>query len=270
MATAAKSMMDLDFALMYEKTAERVTVPTARAALEMVGNVGPGVRLLDVAAGTGALSILAAEKGATVLATDIAPGMIEILTERLKPFPHCEARIADGEHLDVADASFDAAFSIFGGQILAGDGRKGLRELARVVKEGGCGCVSTWVQPPGGGPFILLAEAFRAVFPGMSALPMKEGITLLSSEERLQTEMRSAGFSEVRTKQVDYVWQSSPAEGFLDDTRDLYSYVRPYAELDGTGRKQVQEKLLELLVPYTRDGRVELPSPALIAAGRRV
>ncbi len=53
----------------------------ARTALRHA-DVQPGLRLLDVAAGGGALSIPAAELGARVLATDLAPGMLELLRER--------------------------------------------------------------------------------------------------------------------------------------------------------------------------------------------
>jgi ubiquinone/menaquinone biosynthesis C-methylase UbiE len=269
MATAPKSFMDLDFALTYEASAERLTGPISREALAMVGNIGPGVHLLDVAAGTGALSIPAAEMGANVLATDIAPGMVERLRQRLKPYPKCNARVADGEHLDLPDGEFDAAFSIFGGSILFSDWRKGLFELARVVKQGGFGCVSTWSQPPGGGPFILMEQALRAVFPDKPSPPIREGMRLLSKPDNLEVEMHSAGFSNVTVRAVNYTWRSAAGEGFIADTNDLYSYIQPYAELQETDRERVRLKLLELVEQYTTNGRIELPSPALIAVGQK-
>ena len=55
-------------------------------AEEVLGRAGlrPGERLLDVAAGTGALGLPAARFGAQVLATDIAPAMIERLEARAR------------------------------------------------------------------------------------------------------------------------------------------------------------------------------------------
>lgn len=53
----------------------------AEDALRLV-DIRPGMRFLDVAAGGGALSIPAARLGAQVLATDISPNMIELLTVR--------------------------------------------------------------------------------------------------------------------------------------------------------------------------------------------
>jgi uncharacterized membrane protein len=85
-----------DFAAVYEATAHRITGPVSNIALDIVG-VGPGTRIVDIAAGAGALSGPAAERGAAVLATDIAPGMVRRLAERLRPFHRCEAREMDGE-----------------------------------------------------------------------------------------------------------------------------------------------------------------------------
>ena len=114
---ANNPQMGDDFAAVYEATAHRITGPVSNTALDIVG-VGPGTRIIDIAAGAGALSGPAAERGAAVLATDIAPGMVRRLAERLRPFHRCEAREMDGEALAVPDASFDAAFSIFGVMLL--------------------------------------------------------------------------------------------------------------------------------------------------------
>jgi len=89
------------FAAVYEATAHRTTGPVSNTALVLVG-VGPGTRILDIAAGAGALSGPAAERGPTVLAIDIAPGMVRRLAERLRPFRRCEARQMNGEALTVS------------------------------------------------------------------------------------------------------------------------------------------------------------------------
>src|SRR6516165_7182483 len=151
MSRANNPQMGDDFAAVYEANAHRITGPVSNTALDIV-DVGPSTRILDIAAGAGALSGPAAERGAAVLATDIAPGMVRRLLERLRPFHRCEAREMDGEALAVPDANFDAAFSIFG-VILFSDWRRGLREQARVLRSGGKACVATWGKPPGGGPF---------------------------------------------------------------------------------------------------------------------
>jgi SAM-dependent methyltransferase len=197
------------FAAVYEATAHRITGPVSNTALSLVG-VGPGTRILDIAAGAGALSGPAAERGARVLATDVAPGMVRRLAERLRPFRQCEARQMNGEVLTVPDASFDAAFSIFG-VMLFSDWRRGLREQARVLRSGGKACVATLGEPPGGGPFIAMGAALRSVFPDLSPPLPPSGMLALSDPDRLSAEMSAAGLASIEVQR--------PKAKFLARTR---------------------------------------------------
>ena len=106
----------------YEKTAHPFTARFAEDALARVA-LTPESRVLDVAAGTGALALAAARTGAQILATDFAPGMVGRIAAQ--GLPNVEARVMDGQALDLPDAGFDAVFSIFG-VIMFPDWRKGL------------------------------------------------------------------------------------------------------------------------------------------------
>ena len=100
-------------------------------------DIRPGMRFLDVAAGSGALSIPAARLGAQVLATDQSPAMLEHLDARaLKEGLTIETRVMDGHALELEDDTFDVAGSQFG-VMLFPDMPRGIREMARVVKPGG-------------------------------------------------------------------------------------------------------------------------------------
>jgi SAM-dependent methyltransferase len=109
-----------------------------------VGNEGllraglrPGMRFLDVAAGSGALSLPAARLGAQVLATDLSPVMLELLKKRARDEGLIiETRVMDGHALELDDNSFDMAGSQFG-VMLFPDASKGISKMARVVKPGG-------------------------------------------------------------------------------------------------------------------------------------
>lgn len=109
----------------------------AEAALQRAG-LQPEMRVLDVAAGSGALSIPAARAGAQVVATDISPAMVERLEARAaaEGLANLEGRVMDGHALEFEDDTFDIAGSQFG-VMLFPDLPKGVRELARVTKPGG-------------------------------------------------------------------------------------------------------------------------------------
>src|ERR671910_646834 len=62
----------------------------------------PGMRFLDVAAGSGALSLLAARLGAQVLSTDVSPLMLERLEARAREERlDLETRVMDGHALEL-------------------------------------------------------------------------------------------------------------------------------------------------------------------------
>jgi len=265
---ADNPQMSDDFARVYEETAHRITVPVSLAALDTIGSIGDGTRVLDIAAGAGALSVPAAERGASVLAVDIAPGMVRRLAGKLKGFPGCEARVMDGEALDVTDGKFDVTFSIFGVMTFT-DWRRGLREQARVTRPGGKGCVVAWREPPGGGPFQILVSALRSVFPDRPAPPWPEGFVALSDPDRAANELEQAGFTDVTVQQIDGVWEGPTGAAYLEEMRELHQYVRPYAALDSDIRPRVDDAIRSLTITKGKDGKVLLPSPVLIAVGSR-
>ncbi|MBY5865352.1 hypothetical protein HFN58_11120 [Rhizobium leguminosarum] len=89
--------------------------------------------------------------------------------------------------LALEDEGFDATFSLIGASIFP-DWRRGLAEQVRVTRTGGKACVATWRKLPGGGPFLVMAEALRAVYPNMAPPAPPEGFTTLADPDRLGTQ----------------------------------------------------------------------------------
>jgi len=257
-----------DLAADYETYAEPLTGQYARAALAMVSGIKPGAQVLDVAAGTGALSLLLAEEGAHVLATDLSPGMVARLSSRLAAYPGCVARVMDGQKLDTPDGAFDVTFSIFG-IMLFPDWRQGLRELARSTRRDGQGCVAVWRDPRGAGPFVLLGEALRSTFPDRDAPAISEGMTVLSSPKALEKEMEAAGFHGVEVRSADGAWSGPSVEEFMTLLGRLYRFAPFYAELDQIDRDRLRPALREAAERYASEGIIRVPSTALIAVGRQ-
>ena len=136
-----------DIASDYETAFEGLS---SQYAADVVGllDLRPGERVIDVAAGTGAFSLLAAQAGAEVLATDFAPGMIARLRERLgaAQLSGIRAEVMDGQSLEVPDATFDVSVSVLG-LIFFPDIGRGLAELRRVLRMGGRSAVVCWGDP---------------------------------------------------------------------------------------------------------------------------
>ena len=103
-----------------------------------------GWRVLDVACGNGNATLAAARSGTSVVGVDYVPELLEggrarAVAEGLD----VEMQFGDAEALPFADASFDAALSVFGA-MFAPDHRRAAAEILRVVRPGGTVGLASW------------------------------------------------------------------------------------------------------------------------------
>lgn len=267
-AAAPNPHMSRAFAQAYEQAASRITAPVSVAALGRITAVGSGTRLLDIGAGSGALSIPAAHAGAKVVAIDIAPGMVELLNERLLPFPNARAQVMDGQALDFADASFDAAVSIFGVSLFP-DWRLALSEQVRVLKPGGEAVLATWRRPPGGGPFVILAEALATLFPDRPPPAPPPGFLALAEPEALASAFTGAGLVDVEVEEIAATWEGPAGAAYLEELRDFHAFVAPYALLDDDGKRRLDQAILAAVDRRASDDRIVLETTVTLARGTR-
>jgi ubiquinone/menaquinone biosynthesis C-methylase UbiE len=151
-------------ALGYDKTNTPTQMWLGNEGLRRAGLL-PGMRFLDVAAGSGALSIPAARIGAQVLATDQSPVMLDLLKQRAgKEGLNIETRVMDGHALELDDSSFDMAGSQFG-VMLFPEMPKGISEMARVVRPGGRVLMNVYGDPHKIEFFGFFVNAIQSVRP---------------------------------------------------------------------------------------------------------
>lgn len=243
----------------YEETAHPFTSRYAEVALARV-DLGPDSRVLDVAAGTGALALMAARTGAQVLATDFSPAMIARI-EAAGLF-NVEARVMDGQALDLPDAIFDAVFSIFG-MIMFPDWRKGLAEMARVTRPGGHGVIATW-QDRGAATFLLLGNIRRKRFPELGGMEMPEAVKALSNPRDFARELIMAGY---RNPEIEHVTHDYELDVSALSEPDTLFGMSP----DWTGLNDAQKAAIIAEVREMAGDRPFLPisSTALLAVARR-
>lgn len=235
--------------------------------------VRPGVRFLDVAAGSGALAIPAARCGARVLAIDQSPVMLELLEKRARSEDlDVETRVMDGQALDLADGGFDVAGSQFGVMLFPGM-PKGIREMARVVAPGGRVLVIAYGDPREVEFLGFLVDAVRSVRPDFDGPPMDPPPLpfQLRDPQKLREELAAAGLCDVEVETVTettefrsgeelwewIVWSNPIVESVLEDL-----------ELTAAERETVRRALDESVRRRAgREGVARLTDPVHIGVG---
>jgi SAM-dependent methyltransferase len=150
---------------------ELQTTPCAAQLVKRAG-IRSGQRVLDVACGTGVVSVTAARLGAHVTGLDLTPELLERARENSRiAGMEIDWHEGDVEKLPFDDAAFDAVLSQFG-HIFAPRPEVAIAEMLRVLKPGGTIAFSTW--PPellSGCRFELIARYMPPPPPGFSPPP---------------------------------------------------------------------------------------------------
>lgn len=123
----------------YDRFMGRYSTPLAPKFADFAG-ITKGQRVLDVGAGTGALSAELIGRGAELAAADPAPHFVSALRARL---PAAEIEAAPAEALPWGEGTFDAALAQLVVMFM-NDAPGGVREMRRVVRPGGIVAVCMW------------------------------------------------------------------------------------------------------------------------------
>ncbi|MCO1655152.1 class I SAM-dependent methyltransferase [Pseudonocardia humida] len=186
----------------YSALADRLAPASEQLATTLPDPPG---RVLDLAAGTGTLAVLAAGRGATVDAADLSPRMVELGRDRTHRLAVAWHEM-DAEDLAFDDGAFDAVLSSFG-MIFAPRPERVLEQVRRVLPPGGRLAFTAWTP---------------AGFMGEMALRMREWLPQPAGaadpgewgrEEVVHGRLAEAGFTDVRVRPTSLPWHfdSGPA-----------------------------------------------------------
>ena len=142
----------------YPSMVETFLLPLGPRLVEACG-IGPGMRVLDVAAGTGNASLPAAERGASVTASDLTPELLEAGRRRAEAAGlELQWVAADAENLPFDDESFDVVMSSIGA-MFAPRHQEVADQLVRVCRPGGTIGLLSWT------PEGMIGALFRTMGP---------------------------------------------------------------------------------------------------------
>jgi SAM-dependent methyltransferase len=220
----------------------------------------PGERWLDIATGSGAVALRAAEAGAWVTGVDLAPRQIEVARGRAADNGlHVSFEVGDAEQLPAEDASFDVVASSMG-VIFTPDHSVAAHELARVCRPGGRLGFTAWRPDP---EWNALMKEFRP-----PADPDADDSEDWGREDYVQQRLGKSfelrfeeGSTPIRAGSGEEVWDLF--------TRTVGPCKVMAAALPPARRAQMHDTFVACYERFRTAEGIDRPEPYLLIVGRR-
>ena len=210
--------------------------------LAAAARIGAGMKVLDVAAGTGNASIPAAQLGAHVTASDLTPDLLSAGSRRPEAAGlDLEWAEADAEQLPFSDGSYDVVMSAIG-VMFAPHHQLAADELLRVCRPGGTIALLSWT------PEGMLGDLFRTMKP--FAAPPPPGAQpppLWGSEEHLAGLFgHRVDFHTLERETLEITAFTRPRD-YAEHFKDYYGpTIAARANADQVGRASEFDEALDL------------------------
>src|SRR5208283_774806 len=232
----------------------------------------PGMRVLDLASGTGEPAIsIAMRVGAQgrVTALDLSADLLEIASRRAQErgLDNFSTRQADAQALPFGDESFDLATCRFGVMFFP-DAVLALRELHRVLRKNSRACFFAW------GPFeqpywqstmgVVHRHVGGALLPAGGPNPFR-----FAEPGSPSAVLRRAGFREVEeeTKTLPWTWPGTPEEVW-EQAQGVAVPFRPMLDrVPGDMSPRIHEKVHAAIGQYVSGENIDFGARVVLACG---
>lgn len=243
----------------------KLIAPVGPDLIDRVG-IEPGMDVLDVGTGSGGtVSIPAAQRGATVMGSDLTPELFDDARARAAAANVVVEWVeADAEDLPFDDASFDRVFSTFGHMFAPRHDVAGA-ELARVCRPGGAIGFTAWA------PTGAAAEMFRTVASFLPPPPEFASVPVLWGTEDHVREMLEPHGLELEFAHEVFVFEQPSVEAYIElFERDFGPLVMAKAAV-GERAPELHEAFSAMAhkANSATDGSAKIESEYLITIARK-
>jgi ubiquinone/menaquinone biosynthesis C-methylase UbiE len=243
----------------------------ATEALVEYAHPKPGMKVLDLASGTGEPGIsiassIGAEGHITLL--DLSADLLKIAEERAQQrgLANLSVQQGDANRLAFPDHSFDLVTSRFGVMFFE---EEALREAFRVLKPGARACFVTW--GPFEQPYWSSTMGIVHQHVGGELLPAGHDPFKYGQSGSLSAALRRAGFqAEEETRNVDWNWPGTPEE-LWEQAQAVAAPFRPMLQrVPAEQWPQIHSEVLAALSQYADSEGVKLRVAVVLAAGTKI
>jgi ubiquinone/menaquinone biosynthesis C-methylase UbiE len=251
----------------YERCWEEQLKPAQQRLLQRA-ELRPGERVLDVACGTGLVTFPAAEAvGATgeVIGTDISDEMVRVCRETAarRGVAHVRFERMEAETIAFPDASFDAVLCGLGLMYVT-DFEGSVREIARVLREGGRASVAVWGRRSHCGWAEIFPIVESRVKSDVCPLFFQLGTGNLLAQLFARAGLRDV-VSDVLTTELIY---EDPGEA----CRAAFAggpVAMAYSRFDDATRESAHADYLASIEPFRANGAYRIPGEFVVVCGTR-
>jgi ubiquinone/menaquinone biosynthesis C-methylase UbiE len=248
----------------YEQVFVPAVMQTWANQLVDMAKASPGARILDVACGSGVLTLLFAQqigKLGQFVGCDINPDMIAIARAK-QPDAAIEWRQGNALELPFEDGTFDIVTCQHGLMFFA-DRVTGLQEMYRVLAPGGSLLAIVWGQIENNPGFFIAAEAFGR-FAGIESGNSIRDMFVLGDIRQMRSLAQAAGFRNVVIKAVAAQSKFPSVENFVHGFGAL---LQP--AIDEAVQREMLTAIDTSLQPYVTHEGLVFPMEAILMQVRR-
>jgi len=241
--------------------------------LDLAG-VGPGTNVLDVAAGAGEQTLVAARRVGPlghVLATDISPNILSFARESAiaERLTNVATQVLDGENLDLPAESFDVVISRVG-LIYFPDQHKALTGMHRVLKPGGRVAAITYSTAENNKFFSVPVSIIRRRAQLPPPLPGQPGPFSLGASGVLQGALQRAGFHDIQVRIISAPLRLRTASECVRFERESFGALHQMlAGVPESERPSVWQEIETELRTYENGADFVGPCEMLVAVGTK-
>jgi len=248
--------------------------PATETMMDMA-NIDVGKRVLDVAAGAGEQSLIAARrvgKQGRVLATDLSSSILEYAKTgaSLVGYDNIDTKVMDGENLtELQIELFDAVISRVG-LIYFPDQQKALRGMRHHLKDGGSIGVMVYSTGERNPFFSIPVSIIRRHAQLPSPLPGQPGPFSLGDATVLNKTLTDAGFKDVDIRTIDApVRMGSAAECVQFEQESFGALHQMLSGLSAAEQDNAWDEIEQSLAQFEADGQFNGPCEMLVASARK-
>ncbi len=240
----------------------------------VLANIGEGCHVLDIAAGTGDQTILAAQRvgpRGRVVATDISPDMLAVAAGQARQagLTNITTQVLDAQHLDFPAETFDAVISRQGLMFIP-NLVQALSRMWQVLKSGGTLAATVWSTPEHN-PVFALPFAIARSYAGLAEMAAGEpGLFALGTPELLTDALHAAGFRDVMVEAIALHYEYPSAAAFMDARKETAGPLLTIIErLSPADRERVWAQIAAALRQFEGPQGFAAPGEILLVRGSK-